>query len=205
MTFNNIQDGDPGDPTKVMENWRHVNYGNNLLPVNSSGVSVNETLDLGSASYAWNNLFVKNLNISGVFSVASQPFLHLTGGTATYGAPGTNISGFTELKNVGSFTVSSGKITPATTGVYEITIHAEITNFDARDALLQLRFYNSSNVLQAPVPIQELEDGQSIAYINGSTKYYFNSGDYMYATIYAGSSGGTSTLAACDITVLKLF
>lgn len=205
MTFNNIVDGDPGDPTKVMENYRHVNYGTNLLPVNSSGVSVNETLDLGSSSYAWNNLYVKNLNISGVFTVANQPFLQLTAGSTNYGNTGSNVSGFTEVKNVGTFTVSSGKVTPPSTGVYELNVSGVVTNFDSRDATLTIRFYNSSNVLQCETYLIELDDAASEAVVYGTAKYFFNTGDYFYVTIYAGSSGGTSTLSGVTVSVLKLF
>jgi hypothetical protein len=50
MTFTNIVDGYPGDPAVVMENFKHVNYGNPLIPVNSSGVGVDNTISLGSSS-----------------------------------------------------------------------------------------------------------------------------------------------------------
>ena len=58
MTFNIISDGDPGLASPVMQNFRHVNYGNALLPVNSTGSSVNNTIDLGSAAYGWKDFYM---------------------------------------------------------------------------------------------------------------------------------------------------
>lgn len=58
MTFTNINSGDPGDPTIVMQNFKHVNYGTNLRPVNSSGADVDDTLDLGSTTAAWRRCYL---------------------------------------------------------------------------------------------------------------------------------------------------
>ncbi len=53
MAFKILTDGDAGLSAPVMENFRHVNFGANLLPVNSTGVSVDDTLDLGSSTKRW--------------------------------------------------------------------------------------------------------------------------------------------------------
>ena len=61
MTFNIISDGDPGLASPVMQNFRHVNYGNDLIPVNSTGVGTSNTLDLGTATYKWKDLYVDGI------------------------------------------------------------------------------------------------------------------------------------------------
>lgn len=61
MTFTNIQSGDPLDANVVMNNFKHGNYGNPLLPVNSSGVSVDNTIELGSSTKRWANVYANNV------------------------------------------------------------------------------------------------------------------------------------------------
>ncbi len=69
MTFNNIQPGDFVLAAYVMQNFMHVNYGNTLVPVNASGVGVDNTLDLGSTSFRWRGgYFSTNLNSYGIFN-----------------------------------------------------------------------------------------------------------------------------------------
>ncbi len=63
-TFTVIQNGDPGDADVIMQNFRNVNYGNPLLPVNSVGAGINDTIDLGSSSYYFKDGYISRLNIS---------------------------------------------------------------------------------------------------------------------------------------------
>lgn len=63
MSFTGILGGDPVLASVVMANFRHVNFGSDLLPVNSSGVSVDDTLNLGSSSKRWANLYTKKLSV----------------------------------------------------------------------------------------------------------------------------------------------
>jgi hypothetical protein len=64
MTFNIISAGDPVLAAPIMQNFRHVNYGGALLPVNSSGAGINNTLDIGSSSYKWKDAFLSGgLNV----------------------------------------------------------------------------------------------------------------------------------------------
>ena len=51
MAFTIIKNGDLVDAPTAMSNWRWVNYGSALLPVDSAGAGVNNTIDFGSASY----------------------------------------------------------------------------------------------------------------------------------------------------------
>ena len=75
MTFNIISNGDPGDANKIMENYRHVNYGNVLLPVNNSGVGIDESLDIGSNISRWKSALIYNLNLKTVtVNFAASPF-----------------------------------------------------------------------------------------------------------------------------------
>lgn len=74
MTFNVINDGDPVLAAPVMQNWRHVNYGSALLPVNTTGSSVDDTLDLGSSTYQWKDLYIDGTAYIDNLSVASVVF-----------------------------------------------------------------------------------------------------------------------------------
>lgn len=65
MTFNIIEDGDDLEATPAMQNWRHVNYGNDLLPVDSNGDAVDSTLNIGSATYRWADIHTDALTIAG--------------------------------------------------------------------------------------------------------------------------------------------
>lgn len=60
MGFTIILDGDDGLAAPAMGNWRHVNYLNDLIPVNASGVGITDTLDLGNSSFAWKDLYISN-------------------------------------------------------------------------------------------------------------------------------------------------
>lgn len=69
MTFNVFTDGvSPASATTAMQNWRHVNYGNDLLPVDSVGTGTNGTLDLGSSSYKWQDGYINNLNSTSIIN-----------------------------------------------------------------------------------------------------------------------------------------
>lgn len=56
--FNIITDGDPLLASPIMQNFRHVNFGNALIPVNSNGVATNNALDLGTSSVYWRNFYL---------------------------------------------------------------------------------------------------------------------------------------------------
>jgi len=65
MTFNNITDGDPGLAAPVMQNFKHINYGSALLPVNASGVSVDSTIDFGSSTKYFKDGYIDTLSTTG--------------------------------------------------------------------------------------------------------------------------------------------
>jgi hypothetical protein len=58
MTFNVLSSGDSGSSSTAMENWRHINYGSPLMPVNSTGVSVDSTIDIGSSTYYFKDSYI---------------------------------------------------------------------------------------------------------------------------------------------------
>ena len=58
MTFNVISAGDAGLSARAMENWRHVNYGNVLNPVNATGTAVNATIDLGASGTKFKDAYL---------------------------------------------------------------------------------------------------------------------------------------------------
>ena len=58
MTFNIISDGDPVLAAPIMQNYRHINYGSALLPVDTNGSSVDDTIDIGSSTRGFKDLFL---------------------------------------------------------------------------------------------------------------------------------------------------
>ena len=61
MAFTNIQAGDPILASSVMANFKHVNYGAALIPVNASGTGVDNTLSHGTSTYRWATVYATNL------------------------------------------------------------------------------------------------------------------------------------------------
>ena len=67
MTFTEIENGDDLDPVTAMENWRDTNYGNNLLPKDTTGAAVDATIDLGSGAAQYKDgYFSGNVIIAGL-------------------------------------------------------------------------------------------------------------------------------------------
>ena len=65
MAFTVIVVGDPVLASVAMGNWRNVNYGNALLPVDATGNGVNNTIAAGSSSYRFSNTYSVLGNFSG--------------------------------------------------------------------------------------------------------------------------------------------
>jgi len=110
MTFNIINNGDPGLAAPVMQNFRHVNYGSALLPVDSSGAGANNTIDLGSTAYGFKNFYIVGTIDLGTNTIADTVLT----GVWTFNSTVTttlNGSGNTKLK------ISSTGDTPVT-GVF---------------------------------------------------------------------------------------
>lgn len=79
--FNIISAGQATSATKAMQNWRHVNYGSALLPVDASGAGVTNTIDLGSTSYYFARGYISTCNIvTANVSTASITTINSTGG-----------------------------------------------------------------------------------------------------------------------------
>ena len=85
-TFNSITDGDPGLAAPIMQNFRHVNFGSVLKPVDTNGVNSSATLDLGTNTVLW-----KDLYLSGTANVGAGKFSgNLTVDTNTLFVDATN-------------------------------------------------------------------------------------------------------------------
>lgn len=56
--FNVITDGDDVLASPVMQNFRHVNYGNALKPVDSVGNATSNILDIGTNTAYWRDLYL---------------------------------------------------------------------------------------------------------------------------------------------------
>lgn len=69
--FNNIQDGDDVLASPVMQNFRHVNYGNVLKPVDSSGNNNDDALDLGTNTVRWKDIYFSSQLLSDDGSVSA--------------------------------------------------------------------------------------------------------------------------------------
>ena len=66
MTFNVFSAGQKVLAAAFMQNFRHVNYGGPLLPVDVNGGSVNNTIDLGSSSYRFKDVYYSGIVNDGV-------------------------------------------------------------------------------------------------------------------------------------------
>ena len=140
MAFNNITNGDPFDATKAMQNWRNVNYGSTLLPVNSSGAAVNATIDLGSSSNAFKDGF-----FSGQVRATVQPFLYLHSGSKN----STGIDhAFTVGENTGGFTTTAGKLAVPSPGIYIVNASGFFSLSETNKIQrVYINAYNSSDTL----------------------------------------------------------
>lgn len=63
MSFHEIKNNDLAKAEIIMSNYRHINYGNPLMPVDHNGVFVDNRLDLGERSSRWNTLYTSNIEI----------------------------------------------------------------------------------------------------------------------------------------------
>lgn len=74
-TFNVISDGDPGLAAPIMQNFRHVNYGNVLKPVDTNGNATTNVLDIGSTTAKWRDLYMSGTaNILGNLFINTNSF-----------------------------------------------------------------------------------------------------------------------------------
>ena len=194
MAFNNITNGDPFDATKAMQNWRNVNYGSTLLPVNSSGAAVNATIDLGSSSNAFKDGF-----FSGQIRAAVQPFLYLHTGSRS--STGIDFS-FTVGENTGGFTTTGGKLAVPSPGVYTVSVSGYLSALSYPDTQeIYIVKYNSSDVEQSSVRIFLYFSGGYADIINGSGIFRMAAGDYLAVR---ANFVGTTAVVIYNVTIYKL-
>lgn len=69
--FNDLQNNTTADADEVMENFKHVNYGSNLIPVDVDGDGVDAALDIGTESYRFRDgFFSGNVLPKGQYRIA---------------------------------------------------------------------------------------------------------------------------------------
>jgi len=82
MTFVDLQNNTTADADDVDGNFKHVNFGSDLIPVDVDGDGVDGALDLGTSTYRWDNgLFSGNIFADGQDRAAGG-FAQFSGGTA---------------------------------------------------------------------------------------------------------------------------
>lgn len=213
MTFNVFVDGDPIAGSTMMENFRYANYGNHMIPYNSTGVGVSSTLDVGSSAYPWRNVYANNFNITGVFSVANQPTLVLTGGSGNFNQNYVPFLNYTTTKNVGGFTysTSTGAITPPSAGTYEISFHLDTVSSDgSRSVFVRASVYTASTntfLYTSIISLWIFSNTTATDYRlqNPHTKLRVDSGEYIKLEFAQSGSGGVGAATGVTCIVTKIF
>ena len=194
MTFNVINAGDPGNAAPIMQNFRHVNYGNALLPVNSTGVAVDSTIDLGSSSYYFNDGYIDDLYISNDINVTNDinvsnylvvnsTVLHSNGST---GRTGFGTDGPDTIVHI--YDGTAGSVSPLS-GT-NLTLESNASNY--------ISFLNT-NSSDAGIIFGDVDDNDvaSILYLHGTNTMYFTLNGSQAIEI---DSRGSINLSSYDIT-----
>jgi len=174
MAFNNIVNGDPFDATKAMQNWRNVNYGSTLLPVNSSGAAVNATIDLGSSSNAFKDGFFSG-------KVRSQQFYFLADSGSAMNSG--NITNLVQVTNTAGFVLNSGKITFTEPGVYSIAISCRMS-VSSLEASLDIRQYSEAGAATRDLNICSGND-LFASNQSGAAILKVTAGEYIFIEYYS--------------------
>lgn len=120
MTFHLITNGNPGVAGEVNDNFRHTNYGANLLPLNSSGVSSDDQLHLGSATAKW-----RDVKVSGrVF--ADHEKVALDYGSYGYFDNGEILQGWSEVVDTHGMHSTDGRLELLSSGLYLVNVSAYV-------------------------------------------------------------------------------
>ena len=216
MAFNDIMNGDALDADKVMQNFRHGNYGSDLLPRNSDGSANTDTLNIGSTANRWKIIYADELNLSGGVTLSS-PLLILTGGSKSVVAAPLAI----DFNNTGierqtggtwfNSAVSTTKITPPAVGLYSVIIGFRRLDIQNSDTTVNLKRYNSSAVLQEDEYLYIFRTGvddppgdfNKIVHVD--LYAYFYSGDYFQIEAQRILGGGTSVIQDVSVRTYQLF
>lgn len=92
--FNNIVDGDDVLASPVMQNFRHVNYGSVLKPVDSAGNNNDDTLDLGTNTVRWKDFYYSSQILSPDGSATTPSVTNLDDDDTGVFYPAANSIGF---------------------------------------------------------------------------------------------------------------
>lgn len=206
MTFNILTAGSRAQASKVMENFRHCNFGANLLPVNSTGSPVNNTLDIGSSSYSWANIYAQNFYISGVYNVANQPVFNGYAGNMNFNQANAHCLNMSVGKNVGfTYSNSTGAITPPSAGIYRVNAGMLRNDNDPRINVYFIHVFNSSGTLISFVDFARLDAGVYYPNPTISLDLRIDSGDFFKIGARQETSGGTGNSAGVWLTAVKIF
>jgi hypothetical protein len=193
MTFTIINPGDDVVAVTAMGNWRHINYGNTLLPVNSSGSGVTNTLDLGSSSYLFKNGYFRG------YIVEEGKIKCKSSGANVSTTSSIDISfNNTDAYDVGGChdpTSNPERFSAPEDGMYLVSFSALLEQTGGTTGLVRLRHYNSSDVLQETVEMYWMSDTTKSGYRTLTTAIQLAATDYIVITILVGAGGTFSANA----------
>ena len=124
--FNVITDGDPILASPIMQNFRHVNYGNVLKPVDTNGNPLSNVLDLGTNTAYWRDLYLSGTANIGHGLVVGDSTFFVDYINNKVGISTANPS--VALEVVGALTQSSGNTILVEDGTSKLFIKAAYGN-----------------------------------------------------------------------------
>lgn len=190
MSFTVVAAGDPILASVALGNWRHINYGSDLLPVNSSGVSIDDTLNLGSSTKRWSHIWGMEQTLS------NQPRAVVQQVTSDQSFPVTTLTSLTfdtEAVDTDAMVDIGGnptRITIKTAGIYlvKFSYYTDVLGAGAGYMTATIRVNNTTDLqteLQPVVPSSQ--NGCSCAWIGALAV-----NDYLQFNVYRTGGGSGS-------------
>lgn len=151
--FNVITDGDPILASPIMQNFRHVNYGNVLKPVDTNGNPLSNVLDLGTNTAYWRNIYLSGTaNVGSGLVVDSgtlylDPILNRIGISTQNPRESLDVVGTMVQSGGNAVFVENGTSKLFIKSVYSNSNGLQIYNNVATDVASIINGYNSDIVL----------------------------------------------------------
>jgi hypothetical protein len=204
MAFNDIIDGDEILATPIMQNFRHVNYGNHLLPVDSDGDGVDATINWGSASFRFLNAFLSgNLEIGGYIKMANNPtfiaYREYSYGTSNVLMPFTDATVFAEVG--GDWfdeATSDNKFYPPTHGLYKIKFAIRRTSGSINYNIRVNRYNSAGSLIERTTSVEGDSETTLIEHV-----FKMDAGDYF--TIAQARSAATTNTHEYRLEIYMLY